>query len=434
MRRRQTWLVVIVAVQLLWLAGLTFGSDLRAALEDRSRIPEENWAFIYYFGFEHLPPDVREETAKVLAFSVCSLNRSVVIEQQLPVQAGPVYRIDTRQLGWQKTLPKLLKADYPYTTHQGKLPLVIRADWFIQHAMDQEVSGQTYFELVFGEPIEKLDQFFAKLGAANGSPLEFGHIEDKSGVAVNRTRLLKTIPTNRRTDVWITFDSSVIDEDSDPLEHLDNSFKHDASEVIGALVKSANGVYGNLQVYALANAAGEIQTKAPADIVVDSTGVRGVEIRNPVSCVVCHTDPLRLPTVNALRQYIQSGAEAFASYDKQQEIERFHLTSLDKLIERHNEDYAAILAVVNGMKPAENAAAFKAVIQRYDAPLTLEQAAREVNTQPNDLKLAIARAGSVPARLAQLAHGVPISRSVWEQQYRRVGYYVQEWRNLTVPE
>lgn len=434
LRKRQNALLALVCVIVVWMSAITFAGDVHVALADRQQQPVQDWPFLYYVSLETLPADEQAEMSQVLNFAICSLNSRQVIEQQLPVQVAPtLYRVDTRALGWEQSLPRMIEQSYPYSRAPGLRSLVIRADWFCQFTLDQELSGQVYHELVFGKKLTTLDQFLAQLTAVPKSPHELGHIEGTSGVAVNRTRLVANIPTQTRQDVWQTFDFRELNQKSDPLEHLDRGFQHDASEIIGALPKSvaATGTLGALQVYALANAQGQLQNKAPADIVTDSTGVRGVEIRSAVSCISCHSEGLRPLKVNSLRRFIESGAEAYTDYKSREEIERFHLTNLQTLIDRHNADYAAILVAVNGLTPEQNSQAFQRVIRNYDAPVTLEQAAAELETTPEELKLALGYAGSLPARLAQLAEGETIARSSWEDVYRIAYYADQSWKGST---
>ncbi len=426
---------MLVCILIVWLTSVTFASDGAIAVADRQQFPAQEWPYLYYFGFEHVPEAERERLGKILQFAICSLNDRVVIEHQLPVQVGAIYRIDTRALGWEHALPQLLHKHYPYSHKEGVLPLVIRADWFVQFALDQDVGGNAYYQLLFGEVPADLNGFLKLLEARTDSPLVYGHIEDASGVSESGTRLVTTVPTGTRSDVWITYDVAELNRDTDPLEHLDQKFKHDASEIIGAIPKSlsSNGATGHLQVYALANAEGKLQAKAPANIVVDSNHTRGVEIRNAVSCIVCHQEGLRPLKVNSLRTFIQAGAEAYADYQQREKIERFHLTSLATLLARANEDYNTIIQAINGYTSEENAQAMLTVIRSYDAPVTLEQAAREQRVSVKSLKLALGYYGSLPARVAQLAHGVAIPRSSWEVEYRTVYHAVQKWRAATQP-
>lgn len=429
--RRQTVLLVLACIFVVWLCGLSLGSDITIAVQDRQQFAADQHPYLYYFGTGHLPAERRDEVAAVLMFAICSLNDEQVVEQQLPVQIAPtVWRIDTRQVGWEHALPKMLKTYYPYSYADGQVLLLIRADWFIASALDQTVTGNSYFELLYGKAPKDLNEFLSFLGATQKASLEYGHIESRSGVAVQGTRLVKTLPTLGREDVWITFDTEEINRKTDPLENLDRSQKFDASEIIGALPKSvaATGELGHLQVYGLANAAGQMQTTAPANIVTDGTGIRGVEIRNGISCISCHTTALQPLKDNALRQFITSGAEAYADYKTQREIERFHLSRLDTMIQRHNEDYARIIWAINQMTPEQNSAAFQSVVRGYDKPLGLADAARELWCKPDDMRHSLALYGRLPARLSQLAHGLPIQRSSWESEYRIALAALQQWR------
>ena len=430
LRRRTTALLMVVCIIIGWLASLSFGNDFEIALADRQTLPVTDWPYTYYFSMENVPQSHRETLEQILCFAVCSLNDEVVIEHQLPHNVFGVWRIDTRALGWETTLPALIKQHYPYSSYQGELPLVVRADRFVQFALDQETGGDTYFRLLFGTPPKTLDQFLGLMQVETASPFEHGHIEDRSGVANSGTRLIATMPTRRRQDLWITYDSEELNKKTDPLENLAKKGQFDASEVIGALPKSvaATGIIGHLQVYALANAAGNLQQKAPAAIVTDSTGTRGVEIRNAMSCIACHVEGLRPLKTNALKEFVRSGAESYTDYKTREKIERFHLTQLSTLIDRHNEDYAAILLAINGLTADANAKAFSEVIRRYDAPLTLEMAAAELGCSTRDLELAMGYAGPLPARIAQLAHGGLVHRSTWETEYRTALGALNKWR------
>lgn len=429
--RRQTVLLVLACIFVVWLCGLTLGSDITIAVQDRQQFPQAEWPYIYYLTVENLPAERREETLRVLNFVICSLNNRVVIEQQLPVQLDDtLVRIDTRSLNWQTTFPAFIQQHYPYVAKRGSLCLVIKADFFIQAAMDQTVSGGFYHRFIFGKEIKKLGEFKELLGVSPEQTYRHGHIEARSGVSVNGVRLITTIPTNRRLDFWVTDDVQELSRDRDPLEHLDLTHKIDAHEAIGFLPKTvaATGEIGGLMTFMLANGEDNFQAKAPSNIVVDHTGIRGVEIINPLSCVACHREGLRPIAVNGLRQLISSGADVYARYDKQVAIEQFHLTDIQKLLDRGSSDYAVIIEAINGYTPEDNADAFVKVIRAYDAPVTLDGAARDLLCKPEDLKHALAVYGALPARLAALAHGTPIPRDAWEEVYYVALEAMARWR------
>ncbi len=416
LHKRQNMMLLLICAMILWLTSLSFASDTQDALLDRmANVPQENWPFCYYFGVGHLPADQHKETLQVLAFTVASTNRNSVIEQQLPVQISPtLVRIDTRFLGWQHSLRRILLEHYPY---HYSAPLVTRADWFVAAALDQADGIDIYHTLLFGKRLAKIDEFHKLIGSQLDSQYTHGWIEDKSGVSVSRTRLLTTVPTTGRTDVWISFDSEIINTDSDPLEHLDGAFKSDASEFIYLLPKNSSTTTGHLQAYALATADGVVQVKAPASIVVDHTNVRGVEIRSALSCIVCHVEGLRPPASDALRKYIESGAEVYADYQQQIKIESKLLTNLEKNIARANEDYSATILAINGLSSLDNASALKRVVRAYDRDLTLAQAASELWISTEKLVNLLATSTGLPARLAQLAHDRPVPRVAWEEHY-----------------
>lgn len=433
--------VVAITVSMAADTALLCADVVHEAHRDRLA-HKPDYLYLYYLTTDNLPQAQREAAHRILSFVVPSLSSGTQLDAQLPVEVRPgLYRINTRNLGWQAQLPQILRDHYPYSEYEGDLPLVIRADWFCQFAMDQTKSKDVYFRLLFGKPIKTLDEFLSAVGAQQASTFTFGHIEAESRVAVNKVRLLTTVPTLRRTDCWITYDYREINAKTDPLENLtrgirDGKHDHDASEVIVGLPKSlagSAGATGALQAYGLFNAQGAVQEVAPANIVVDHTNTRGVEIINPLSCVACHIEGLREPSSNALKRYLESGAEAYINdYQAQQEVDRFHLTEIRKWITRANEDYTAAVRACNGYTPAENSKAFIELIRAYDHSLSLEDAARELYVAPEELRNALgywtAARKAMPARLAELAHGGIIHRDSWESEYRFALTILRTWK------
>lgn len=412
--RRETnrlfWLIIAL---IMWMTALTFGADSNDAVRDRAALPQHLQQYMLYFGTDHLPEDQRLPTLRALYFTIASTTRNVVISQQKPHRiTDSLVRIDMRYLGWHATVPALLEKHYPYGT-----PHAVHADWFVAAALDQADGIDIYHTLLFGKKLKTVDEFHQLVGAQMKSPFTYGWIEDESGVSLARTRQLLTFPTAGRTDMWQSYDSAIINEQSDPLEHLTGDFTYDANELIYLLPKTHRGSTGHLQAYLLCNAAGEVQTKAPASIVVDRTQVRGVELSAALSCVTCHTQGLKYPVKDAFKEYLASGAEVYASYQDQQAIETRLLTDLTKLIDRANEDYEATIQAINGLTAPQNAANIKQVVQSFDAPLSRTDAARELGLDDQELVDLLAQAIGLPARLASLAHGQPISRTAWESAY-----------------
>lgn len=434
--------MIFVALSLLALTGNSVAGVAHEAHADRVGQPKALYNYCYYLTTDAVPGVARERTIRVATFALASLSRNTQLDLIAPVEVRPgLYRLNTQNLGWDTQWPNILRKHYPYNSAAGELPLVIRADWLIQFALDQRRSGDTYFRLLFGQPITNVKELYQQLDVQIGSDFDFGWIENDSGVANNKVRVIVTTPTRRRSDLWQTFDYEEIDSTSDPLEHLtrgigDANHGHDASEIIFGLPKSIPGqagTTGQLQGYALANGQGVIQQVAPANIVTDSIGVRGPEIVNAYSCMICHTTGLNQPSTNALRQYVASGAQAFINdYTAQQLVDRFYLTDLSKFLTRSNVDYATAIQATSGYTPPENAQALAETIRLYDQPLTLGDAARELYVAPAELRNALgwwsAAGKTMPARLAVLAHGGTIPRTSWESEYRFALQLLQTWR------
>lgn len=442
---------IAIILQVLLLCAIACGSDLSTALDDYRKLDSETRKVIVYFGLQEVAPEERDSVAKILAFVTASCSTSVVLERQLPEAiptdtGGNIYRIHLQQLGWEAGFKQVVK-DYPYRLHS--IPL-FRADWFIEHVIDATESGTLYFQLLFGRAPENEADLIGLIGAVEGSQFSFGQIEGASRVAVNRIRWLENYPTPNRTSLWRTRDFAQLNAENDPLnrlvQQLAGDTKHDASEMIWGLPKilSSTGEMGILQGYALANGAGVIQEKAPANIVTDSLDpekrCRGVEIVNFCSCVTCHTDGLNLPSRNELREYLRSLVQVDIAAGKPEKaialgerIERFHLGNLLQLIVPWNESYAAMVKACNGLTTEENASKLISVIHEYDRPLTEQDAIRELGAdmKVGELKIAVDWAKSkgyvVPERIDALAHGTPIPRDLWVANFRVAYNTVYGW-------
>jgi hypothetical protein len=360
-----------------------------------------------------------------------------VVERQLPLRIGEsdLYRIDLRQLEWDwRDWRKVLARD-PYSPGQT-LPLVVRADWLLAELTDAFASDSYYRLLYGGKNIPKTREDFLKFWQVESDPaFRFGLIEGRSGVALAGIRWIENRPTANRGYAWGTRDSAEIDAKTDPLERPDGSFRHQAEEWIVGIPKwSAAGPRGTLQAYLLANGQGQRQDRAPADIVADQTRFRGLpEIRTCGSCIQCHVAGIKGPKENQLKEAIAAGVDLYADRQTQESLERFHLADVEKEVARNREDYAAIVHLVTGHSPEENAAEFKRCIDWYDGDVTREQAARELGVTPDELRLALgyasARNLSLGARLSALAHEAPMPRTAWEDVYATAYAAVKLWRS-----
>ena len=412
---------------LLALSLLAGHPEADAAILDANRQPVP-YSYAYLSLGEVVPAD-RPRLANVLRFVIPSLSSRAYLGDQLP-QAVPntnLLRIDLAGLGWEKSWPIILQSHYvpayrPDLLGTKGVPLVVNGLWVAAVLTDSNLSGDAQYQLLYGTP-PKTDAEFRKFWQVNSTAnVTFGRIEGDSGVALQRARLIENHASAIRGYHWQTFDSRVLAGQNDPLENLTTRPpKHDASELIAAIPKHYAGKSGTLQAYFLVNGKGERQEKAPADIVTDSTGIRGVEIRNTLFCISCHEEGIRHPTLDQYREYILSGARIYTK-DKatQQEIDRYLDSPIAKEITRNNEDYTAGVALCNGLTPRENALAFRAVVQSFDAPVSPEQAALELYVPLHTWRLALgnySRTGQLTGRLALMAQGKEISREQWQANF-----------------
>lgn len=406
-----------------------------AAIADLSRNPGS-----VYISLSEVAPDRREDLEKVLRFVVPSLSSKAYLGDQIPrrVNGTQLLRLDVAGLGWEKTWGPVILEHFvpiyrPDLVKSKAVPLVVSGAWFAANVMDSQVTGDAQYKLIYGTPPKNVKEFQTAWQVNAKADLAFARIEGESGVAEQKTRKIENQASGNRGYFWITFDSRNVSGATDPLENLDKrDIKHDASEVIAAIPKHVGGQHGTLQAYFLANGKGERQEKAPADIVRDDTGTRGVEIRNTISCVVCHETGLRHPTLDQYRGYILSGGR-IASYDKnvQREIDRYLDSPIAREINRNNEDYAAGVSMCNGLTTKQNALLFRDTVRAWDAPVTPEQAALELYTTVAEWRLALgsySRTQGLTGRLVLMAQNQPITRQQFEANYSLAQRIMYEWQ------
>ncbi len=417
-------------------------ADNDAAWADYQKIPaadQANYAYLSLSDTKVLYSD-EDVVEQVTVAIVCSLSSNSHLPSQRPIRlpGTGVLRLDLSALGWEKTWRKQIVDHYPFRkdlTDHGTPPLCISANWFVTNATDPIKTADMQYQLLYqGSPPKTLAEF-QKAWRIDPKSLPWGFIEGNSGVAVNLKRTLASFPTSSRGgSSWGTFDFAKLDAKSNPKENLQPfTHKFDAQEWIAGIVKTDGKRTGTLLAWYLNDAKGNRQEKAPADTVVDKNGLRGFEIRNTISCYSCHDKGFLEPTLDSYDQYFRLGAEAKV-YDKQtlRQIEEFYEANIAGDIKSCQELYATGLDMVCGMAPEQFTAAFVAAVRAYDADVTLEQAAREVGCEPQELKLAIAYQSAnsinVGAELAGLPHGIAVPRARWEELVYNAQIYLKAWR------
>ena len=412
-----------------------------AAVKDRASLPPDVAAHIVYLSLEECQPTMRDELENTLRFILPSLSSKQYLADQLPVRLEKtnLLRVDLQGLGWEESYTTIIASHYvptyrPDLVHAKAIPLVVSGLWLAATVLDPIETPDAQYQLLYGSKVPKTaDDFLKFWGIQNDVDFAFGLIEGQSGVSVQRVRLIENRPGAKRNYGWLTRDSAKVAADHDPLENLPNKTKFDAQELIVGNMKWYAGRSGVVQAYFLADGTGKRIEKAQADIVVDHSGIRGVEILNGISCVSCHAVGINPPTTDQFKAYIESGAQVgFLKKDDQRRTDAYLTSDIAKEIKACQQLYADGVKLCNGLTPEENASQFYQIVKLYHQDVDLAQAARELYTTPRDLQFALAdysRRYTLTGRLALLAQGLPITRDQFKTSYRQAQEIVYLWQN-----
>ena len=413
-------------------AALT--SDAAAANADIAAHPPAVRPFLYYASTAGIDtPEAQHNAGVALRLVLANMSPAQSIERSTPDQVGPtLWRINLaeaqfRKVDWQ-TVVKL----NPY----GPTDRMVPADWLILQVSDSFKRPEAYYPLVFGGVTPKTrDEALTLAGVDLVNPLNNrGMIEGASGVRTNGGPRWIESRSMHRGYCWGTRDVLDLTTESDPLESPLGDFKHDGEEWLCYRYKfsEVTGDNGAMQISFLTNGEGVIVQRAPVDLVKDHTHFRGFdEIRNPGSCIQCHLSGPNDFTRNELKALIGRGVRTLADYQSAQEITRFHFSNLTTEFERAQHDVGLAVKIATGETAGEAAACFHSTIDRYEADVTLEQAAAEQYTTPERLVAVLGRLSAtgalLPGRVADLATGGRCPRRSWEQSFLAVRAAVESW-------
>lgn len=432
------------AVLAAFLALFTYSDDRQSALADRAAFPPTDQRYLYYSTVEHIDPEGRESAKIAFKLAMASASPAPVLEHCVPVDVTPtLMRFDTRLMQFQLHDWEAIAAADPYRQNPAApFALCSGADWLTLRISDAKSFPGVYYSLVFGGTVPTDRNTALKILRVDQTPsLSVAMIEGASGIAVNQAhvRWLENWPISRGT-AWGTRDMRQVLAHKDPLERLDGSFQHDGEEWIihRRKISLRTRSEGALACYFLSDGAGKIVNAAPIDLVRDDTEFRGKpEIVAPGSCISCHTRGYNLPTENLLVKENLGpanlgGPDRFAKYHNQVEIESKLYANLEKLFKRGNEDYETAVVDGLGIKPVTAAASFQLCITRYDEPVTLATAARELYVTPEQLRQAIALESGRPGttmttRVAGLAHNLPMPREAFEEAWQGLWFILHKW-------
>ncbi len=429
-------LSAVLAIAVIGADPTGYAADVKLANAEFSAMGLTDRVWIRYLSLHAVPEEL--DAADVLAFWLPHLSAKAVLERQVPIRLGEtkLYRIDLRGLGWTSYSWLKVVSRYPYSDSLN--PLIIRGDWLIRETADAQESP-AYYDLLYGFTYSKRSRRYKSNAPSNRAEfLKFWRVNLKDSKGLEQAIIIdegesgvsrRTRTAIRRRTVtghfWETLDSELGVGANDALAQITTGgkIKFDASELITSIFKisTTTGRRSNAQAYLLTDGAGKRINEASTRIVIDTTGAIP-NIVTPGSCVRCHSVGILEPPENTVRAVVKGGVELFAKgIDRAEAVERLYLGLIKPEVIEDQGRFSAFVASVTEKEPEEITSAYAKLLSWYDSSLTLEQAAIETNSTPEELKLAIAYfservKAQTPTRLATLTIGRKVPRNIWELQ------------------
>jgi hypothetical protein len=441
----------------------TPNTEVQDALRFLAQVNPINRPFIRFFSTYAMPPELRDDAALILSFACHSLigpgaegrvvgayypiarmegngdeeNKKIVIYQAVP-DSDTLIWVDIRDYGWTpESWEKISEFDgyfaEPVVQYDVGLNIravagnaVVRADWFIVHAlntmMQEDVDKPSiYYELLFSglekpktiEEWRRLWRFDNKEAALVGN--EVATLVTKSNAVARHNRILFA----HRTAIgyWCeTYDVKNTRGFRDYVgTYLQNQNVGGPPDVTdGGEVFNTNSV--GMQVYALRDGNNDLVQSGPGVLVRHLTDIYGdARVRVADSCIDCHAEG-PLVAENTIEEFLQNGAQILV--DDHSKFIRLKRNFLDgrfnEQIIEYQKYFAASLLKVNGLTPAENIKAYKMITTWYTSPLDERQVLVECGTEKENLLRAIAQKPYGARLKLLLTTGERIPREVWE--------------------
>ncbi len=342
------------------------------------------------------------------AINMLQLTRFVVIPKQVDSK-GLVFRVDQGDLDWDNAQVQKLFDAYPY--HEARY--YFRADWFIAKALQPPL----YHDLLdlprTDNELEKALGIDTRRNFLDGRSLRVG--VENSRVS-NANRIAERSSTANGS-YWRTFDFRNQTEKRNAIQNPlgpafeantfnSTAFAHDGGEIIFTLPNGFPGFF-------VVDARGNRLDKAPEDVVSDPTKIsRSAAVVPGLSCITCHTETMQTKMQDSVRSGFPFGGSELEQvanlYRSQREVDLTLNHDRDQYVQAI--DKALTPFIKSRIEPVRE------VVERYNRPLTLEDAAYEVSVDPYLLKKAILTNSDLQRKgLRPLADGRTISRQTWEQ-------------------
>lgn len=299
---------------------------------------------------------------------------------------------------------------------------LLRADWFIAHtsntARQDDIDKEPlYYELLYaksGIPKDVAD--FQRIWGGDPEQArkfasEFGSLITNSKAVAYNNRII----TGYRTTLGYYYQTYDVKNQEGHRDYFENIPLGKPPKVVDAGEAITVNQLG-LQVYFLLDDKGNRIEFGQDPIVRDTTTWHDTDTRviTGRSCVICHVDGIN-PVENTLAEMMKTRQQLNIK-DPQDYLatKRFYLSGkLEQQIKDDQILYARAVARTNGLTTAENAAAFKRIIDWYDKDLTVSQAAHEcgVTAEYFKAKVGVSVSGRLGAIITRLR---PMPRKSWE--------------------
>lgn len=441
----------------------------------RKYVAAENQTSIKFFSTSAVPPELRDSVALQLSFVIHSMvgigssdedaagsyyplvlaetdwvenkwdGKKVKYVQRVP-GSETLFWIDIRDFNWsQQSWENITKFDgyavEPIIDHKtnGALRLLsgnalVRADWFVYHsarAVEQtDINNKVnpiYRELLYSKTKQPktVQEFRAawtlpNIVASRKVGNEYGTLVTKSKNVARHNRML----FGYRTELGWLYQSYDVKHERGDRDFVEKFYEYGGrppTTFDGGEIFATNQL--KMQVYDLYNDKEQLVDAADATIVRHLTDVLGdTRVSVAHSCYDCHSGG-PIPSENTVKEFLSSGIGAYYKGGKADELRvkrSFLSNKFEEAISDDQKVYERALKYVNGLSPDDNGRIYLKVINWYNKPVDLEQAAFECSVPVDEFKERM-KAGlqdynnKIHGRLAMLlTTGEPIPRSIWE--------------------
>lgn len=406
------------------LAFADLDSVFQRVAADLATLPVEEAAFYRYLSLSNRSSAVcdaaeleGDRRALVLGLNLLSLGPSLHAPLAID-EARQLYRVDLRDLDWARSIDvgglrfrdvwEAIARESPYSVaFTGDAAAQAAAATgtafpllFANHVLDRALAGELYSAILGVRPAETWSEFQLRaLGVDWDVAFEDGLLQ-RAGTTRSRStrddRLVERTELAGQGVLWRLSDvrragSSIFD---DPF-----GYGGQQDQVIFSL---PNGLFAFL----VANQSDTLV--AEAEVVFDTLD-DPQPVPNPTSCLACHASGL-IPVVDELKEVYLREAPYILDASGIELVERLY-PDPSTLRELFSADSARFQQALNELQlPSTGSSPVTQAALRFDAPLTLRDAAGELGVRPDVL------AGNLPRWLSPLASGT-LGRDAFAEVY-----------------